>query len=67
MLGKFSASDIDCMEALDSFNCDLASMITMYEIKSMHVLPVTCLTTVHKYTWVTPSFSAYQATYLFCA
>lgn len=66
ILGKFSESEICCIESFESFSWDFASIITMYEMKSVHVFPVTCFTIVHKYTWVTPNFSAYQVTLLFC-
>lgn len=38
------------MESFESFSWDFASIITMYEMKSVHVFPVTCFTIVHKYT-----------------
>ena len=50
ILGKFSESEICCMESFESFSWDFASIITMYEMKSVHVFPVTCFTIVHKYT-----------------
>ena len=50
ILGKFSESEICCIESFESFSWDFASIITMYEMKSVHVFPVTCFTIVHKYT-----------------
>ena len=58
ILAKFSESAISCIDRLVDFSCDLASIITMREIISMHVFPVDCFTVVHRCACVIFIFSA---------
>ena len=63
VFAKLSELEISWIERWVDFNCDLASMMTMCEMISAHVFPVTFLTVVHRWIYEILSYSANNAKY----